>query len=219
LLRGEQRHTVRRVPPRRIPERGSERGKPMRNRPRHTADAVERLRLAIDCMPVATREAMLVGVRGNERVIAGAYVDGSGGVCPMLAAHRRGARTDLISFARTWDRFTRAGRTSRPATERELRILVTQLEDSLCEADGLELDQAISEHRALRSRRLLANGMRHTRADRNDSARARRSALPDSADPSGEIRARRLRLPRWRRQAEVASPEPRETAALAASHD
>src|SRR3984885_12925650 len=87
LPRGERRHTVRRVP-RRTPERGSERGKPMRNRPRHSADAVERLRLAIDCMPVATREAMLAGVRGNERIIVGAYVDEYGGVCPMLAAHR-----------------------------------------------------------------------------------------------------------------------------------
>jgi hypothetical protein len=189
----------------------------MRNRRRHTSDAVERLRLAIDCMPVATREAMLAGVRGNERVIAGAYVDRSGGVCPMLAAHRQGARTDFISFARTWDRFTRAGRDSRPATERELRILVTQLEDSLADADGLELDEAIKEHRALRGRRLLEHGQRHSRAV--GATRARRSRLSAAADPPGEIRARRLRLPRRRRQAEAAAPEPREMAALAASHD
>ncbi len=39
----------------------------MRNRRRHTADAVERLRLSIDCMPIATREAMLAGLRANER--------------------------------------------------------------------------------------------------------------------------------------------------------
>ena len=52
------------------------------------ASPVERLRLAIDCLPVATREAMLAGVRANERIIVGAYVDGEGGVCPMLAAHR-----------------------------------------------------------------------------------------------------------------------------------
>ncbi len=192
----------------------------MRNRRRHTSDAVERLRLAIDCMPVATREAMLAGVRGNERVIAGAYVDRSGGVCPMLAAHRQGARTDFISFARTWDRFTRAGRDSRPATERELRILVAQLEDSLCEADGLGLDEAIKEHRALRGRRLLAHGMRRTPADEagDGSPRARRSRLSESADPSGAIRARRLRLPGRRRQVRPAAAEPRETPLPAASH-
>jgi hypothetical protein len=187
----------------------------MRNRRRHTSDAVERLRLAIDCMPVATREAMLAGVRGNERVIAGAYVDRSGGVCPMLAAHRQGARTDFISFARTWDRFTRAGRDSRPATERELRILVTQLEDSLCDADGLELDEAIKDHRALRSRRLLAHGKRRAPADSTRGGLSRRS---EPSDPSGEIRARRLRLPRRRPQTQPAAPEPRETSALAASH-
>ena len=178
----------------------------MRNRRRHTPDAVERLRLAIDCMPLATREAMLAGVRGNERVIAGAYVDDRGGVCPMLAAHRRGARTDFISFARTWDRFTRAGRTSRtsrPATERELRILVTQLEASIADAKGLELDEAIRDHRTLRSQRLLAS----SRPSREDGSRpfgGRRSRLSEAADPSGEIHAKRLRMPRRRRRARLA---------------
>jgi hypothetical protein len=193
-------------------------GKPMRNRRRHTTDAVERLRLAIDCMPVATREAMLAGVRGNERVIAGAYVDDRGGVCPMLAAHRGGARTDFVSFARTWDRFTRAGRTSRPATERELRILVTQLEGSLSEANGLELNEAIKDHRALRGRRLLSHGSSRLRTGDSGSRQLGRSKL-DGADPSGEIRARRLRLPRRRRQAPDAAPEPRATTVLAVAHD
>jgi hypothetical protein len=148
----------------------------MRNQRRHANDAVERLRLAIDCMPVATREAMLAGVRGNERVIVGAYVDAEGGVCPMLAAHRCGGRTDFLSFARSWDRFARTKSGSRAATLRELRILITQLEDSLSQSSGLELDEAIREHRALRARRL----------------RTRRSA-PAGADPRGEILARRLR--------------------------
>jgi hypothetical protein len=151
------------------------RAQPMRKRRRHSSP-IERLRLAIDCMPVATREAMLEAVRAGERVIAGAYVDRQGGVCPMLAAHRRGGRTDFISFARTWDRFTRVGGKAREATPRELRILVAQLEDSLMSVCGLELDLAISEHRELMSRRRLE---------------ARR--LPDAADPSGEIRAWRTR--------------------------
>jgi hypothetical protein len=151
----------------------------MRNRPRHTSSPVERLRLAIDCLPVGTREAMLAGVRANPRIIAGAYVDGEGGVCPMLAAHRAGGRTDLLSFARSWDRFTRARRGSRAATEREVRILIAQLEDSLASASAADLDVAIKEHRELLSR----------------GRARRRRRLPDAADPPGVIVARRLRWP------------------------
>ncbi len=134
------------------------------------------LRLAIDCMPVATREAMLAGVRDSDRIIAGAYVDELGGVCPMLAAHRRGGRTDFLSFARSWDRFTRARDKARAATAREISILASQLEDSLESLDGLELDRAIAEHRKLRRERLT----RHRR-------------VLEVLDPRGEIRARRLR--------------------------
>jgi hypothetical protein len=170
----------------------------MRNRRRHTADAVERLRLAIDCMPVATREAMLAGVRGNERVIAGAYVDDRGGVCPMLAAHRRGARTDLISFARTWDRFARTGRASRPATARELRILVTQLEDSLSQVAGLGLAVAIDEHRTLRSRRAQSGAPHQPGGGAGESSPPVAATL-SGADPTGVIHAGRLRYARRRR--------------------
>ncbi len=151
----------------------------MRNRRRHTSSPVERLRLAIDCLPVGTREAMLAGVRANERIIAGAYVDVDGGVCPMLAAHRAGGRTDLLSFARSWDRFTRATRGPRTATEREVGILIAQLQDSLVCATSVDLDVAIKEHRELLRR-----------------ARVRpRSLLSQAADPTGEILARRLRRP------------------------
>jgi hypothetical protein len=152
----------------------------MRNGGRQS-NSVEGLRLAIDCMPVATREAMLRGVRANARIIVGAYVDELGGVCPMLAAHRCGGRTDFLSFAKSWDRFTRARGRSRAASERELAILTAQLEDSLMSASGLELDQAIREHR-----RLIVGRMR------------RRRALLEGADPRGEIRARRLRAGRGR---------------------
>jgi len=127
-------------------------------------------------MPIATREAMLEGLRGNERIIVGAYVDDQGGVCPMLAAHRNGGRTDFISFAKTWDRFTNAAGRSRRATGRELRILITHLEDSLARSNGMELDRAIAEHRELVVR-----------------GRRRRRRLPDRADPSGPIIARCLR--------------------------
>jgi hypothetical protein len=156
----------------------------MRNRRRHRTDPVAGLRVAIDCLPVATREAMLDGVRSSERVIAGAYVDEHGGVCPMLAAHRGGGRTNFLTFAKSWDRFARVAGKARPATARELAILIGQLEGSLANATGLELDRAISEHRRLRSSRMKRS----------------RLAL-QGADPSGEIVARRLRRPRSRQSA------------------
>ncbi|MHB8533008.1 MAG: hypothetical protein ACYDC2_09825, partial [Solirubrobacteraceae bacterium] len=124
----------------------------MRNRPSRAARAdspIERLRLALDCMPLSTRHSMLAGLRASERIIVGAYVDGLGGVCPMLAAHRAGGRTDFLTFARSWDRFTRAGKRSREATRRELRILISQLEASIAQDTGLGFDAAIAEHRKL----------------------------------------------------------------------
>jgi hypothetical protein len=92
-------------------------------------------------------------LRAGERIIVGAYVDGRGGVCPMLAAHRRGGRTNFLSFARAWDAFARAD-TVRPATERELRVLEHLLERSLAEdAPATDLAAAIDEHRAAVARR------------------------------------------------------------------
>jgi hypothetical protein len=111
---------------------------------------IEDLRLAIDCLPVRTRRAMLEGIRGNE-IIVGAYADRAGGVCPMLAAHRCGGRTSFVSFARAWDRFA-GSRRARRATPRELRILVGQLQASLLADEGLDLGAAIAEHEALRVR-------------------------------------------------------------------
>jgi len=115
-----------------------------------THSPIDDLRLAIDCLPLRTRQAMLDGVRANE-IIVGAYSDRSGGVCPMLAAHRHGGRTSFVSFAHAWDRFAGAKR-ARRATDRELRVLVAQLEASiLAEAD---LEGAIADHqRIARDRR------------------------------------------------------------------
>jgi hypothetical protein len=79
--------------------------------------------------------AMLDGMRRYDRIIVGAYTDRTGGVCPMLAAHRCGGRTDFRSFARAWDRFTGAGKRARSATEREVRTLTAQLEASIWTED------------------------------------------------------------------------------------
>jgi hypothetical protein len=97
----------------------------------------ERLRHVVDCLPYETRRAMLEGLRRYDRIIVGAYSDRSGGVCPMLAAHRCGGRTDFRTFARAWDRFTGAGRRGRRATEREVRTLAAQIEASLWHEDDM----------------------------------------------------------------------------------
>lgn len=113
-----------------------------------TRSSVEDLRLAIDCLPLRTREAMLTGIRSNA-IIVGAYSDRAGGVCPMLAAHRCGGRTSFISFARAWDRFAGAKR-ARAATARELRMLEAHLMASmLAERGEADLGGAIAAHQNL----------------------------------------------------------------------
>lgn len=97
---------------------------------RRGRNAAARLRAAVDMLPIATKQAMLVGLDG-ETIITGAYSH-DGGICPMLAAHRRGGRTDRESFAKAWDRYTGAKK-GRRATEREIRTLRCMLEASLLE--------------------------------------------------------------------------------------
>ena len=115
---------------------------------------------------------MLDGIRSGP-IIAGAYTDPDG-ICPMLAAHRAGGRTNAISFARAWDRFAFGGaRVTGPrrATARELLVLKTHLEASLLadEAPDADLGAAIDSHR-----RLLA-------------ARRARSPRPGDPDRSHEL--------------------------------
>ena len=100
----------------------------------------QRLRSVVDSLPYETRLAMLEGIGRYDRIIVGAYTDRTGGVCPMLAAHRCGGRTDFRSFARAWDGFTGAGRRARNATERELRTLTAQLEASVWAEDDLRVE-------------------------------------------------------------------------------
>ena len=113
----------------------------------------EDLRIAVECLPRRTRVAMLEGVRAND-IIVGAYVDRKGGVCPMLAAHRCGGRTDFLAFAHAWDRFTHAKR-ARRATDREVAVLVSYLEASLIDdnLDDTDLRAAIRDHQASGRRR------------------------------------------------------------------
>jgi hypothetical protein len=141
------------------------------------AATITDLRRAVDCLPRATRIAMLEGIRSNA-IIVGAYT-GPDGICPMLAAHRAGGRTDFISFAKAWDRFALGGsrcRRARRATRRELLVLTTQLEASLLddEAPSSDLAAAIAEHKALlSSASRVAQGSRPGDPDRTPELRKR----------------------------------------------
>jgi hypothetical protein len=108
------------------------------------------LRRTIDTMPLETRRAML-GALDRNPIIVGAYTSPDG-VCPMLAAHRNGGRTDYSAFARAWDRYTRAGKQARRATDGELAVLRSMLSDSIDgeEVRGLDaLRRAIADHRRI----------------------------------------------------------------------
>lgn len=137
------------------------------------------LRLAIDMLPERTRTAMLTGIRENE-IIVGAYTDKIGGVCPMLAAHRNGGRTNFISFAKAWDAFARA-RHPRKATPRELRILETMLEASLVSEHTVALDGVIAEHQSLarerRAREAKQTGLGWLRRPRRSEIDAVRTVV------------------------------------------
>jgi hypothetical protein len=118
---------------------------------------IEDLRRAIDCLPERTKAAMLDGI-SESTIIVGAYTDRRGGVCPMLAAHRRGGRTDLLAFAHAWDRFCEARR-PRPASGRELSVLKAHLDASLYDSGRTELASAIADHQATaRGRRAAEAG-------------------------------------------------------------
>ena len=98
-------------------------------RARRTA---RRLNRAVHALPLEVRRAMLEALE-DDGLIVGAYTDRSGRPCPMLAAHRRGARIDVGDFPRAWDAFGRARR-PRGATPREVEILKALLEESLAGA-------------------------------------------------------------------------------------
>jgi hypothetical protein len=111
---------------------------------------------------------MLDGIRANP-IVVGAYTDGRGGVCPMLAAHRHGGRVTYLAFARAWDSFARTKRVRR-ATAREVRILEDLLVASL--ADETDFAQAIAEHRAAQARRFPEIRARRLSAPRRSDRRA-----------------------------------------------
>jgi hypothetical protein len=117
----------------------------------------------------------------------------------MLAAHRAGGRTNLISFAKAWDRFAFRGarvRVARRATERELLILRTHLEASLLNDEGPapDLAEAMADHRKLLAERERRHVDRRSEAAEQRSARRARSRRDQAAiRPGDPDRSRELR--------------------------
>ncbi|HEV2075154.1 MAG TPA: hypothetical protein VGR10_02850 [Thermoleophilaceae bacterium] len=155
-------------------------------RPRRPA---QDLRFTVDCLPRRTRVAMLQGLESNT-IIVGAYTDRDGGICPMLAAHRGGGRTDLSSFARAWDRYTRAGNRARRASDRELRTLRTMLEASLArdESASGELARAVAELEEIKARRAREQQDTTFEAERDEGAAAEPAPGP-MAPPEPRVTA------------------------------
>jgi hypothetical protein len=153
----------------------------------------QRLRQAIEGMPLETRAAMLDAL-GSNPIIVGAYTDREGGVCPMLAAHRNGGRTSFAAFATAWDRYARAGRKPRPATEREVRTLQTMLEASIDRSSGSgdgALGEAIAAHEFSRRQRVSRDspGSRPGREEQS----SRRRDVPGRLETGERDRTKELR--------------------------
>jgi hypothetical protein len=86
---------------------------------------IEDLRLAIDRLPLRTRESMLAGISSQEVMLA--------------------SRTSFPAFARAWDRFA-GGRRARRTNGRELRVLERHLRASILAERNVDLGEAIAEH-------------------------------------------------------------------------
>jgi hypothetical protein len=180
----------------------------MRRRARNPA---RRLRAAVERLPRHTREAMLRGIDSN-RVIVGAYVDPrSGGVCPMLAAHRNGGRTSVASFARAWDEFTGARRPRR-ATRREVRVLRDLLTQSLGADDSLDnlsIAEIAAQIRAERAELAACRAADPAGATDTDADRAPKTAadLADAERLANAIRIRRRQRRRPQKDVLAAADE------------
>ena len=164
----------------------------------------QRLRNAVEAMPPAVREAMLRGIAENE-IIVGAYVDNAtGGICPMLAAHRCGERTAFDTFARAWDQFTNADpKHPRPATRREIRALRGYLERGMIgdEISGTPLGLEVRDVQATRRRLAEADA-------RDDAAVTVDDVLAGAHAEAEQERSERLAREHAETPAEPAPVEP-----------
>ena len=163
--------------------------------------------------PTTRASRCSTGCDRYDRIIVGAYTDRTGGVCPMLAAHRCGGRTDFRSFARAWDRFTGAGKRARRATEREVRTLTAQLEASIWAEDEPPRRRRCAPDDARAPAPRARAGARGSARSGAGTATATRCAARSGEEPAPERRARardRRRLAadlRPGRRAQVRGPD------------
>ena len=143
----------------------------------------------IDCLPLRTRVAMLEGIATTTSSSAPTPT-AQGGICPMLAAHRRGGRTDFLSFARAWDRFAAArGRRAGPP-----RASCGTLERNLEGAIAAEAD-----------RRLRGPTTSPRRSPTTSASRAA-AARPGCAPPRPRCDRRTSAAPASERERDLARP-------------
>ena len=161
---------------------------------RHKARRAQRLRTTVQALPHHTREAMLRGIDENP-IIVGAYTDKRGGVCPMLAAHRNGGRTNFASFARAWDAYTGVTKRPRRATRREVQTLRAYLEMSLI-ADDFSVPSLKEAAREIRAQRAAAPPIGEPQPEPATPAKpAKRRTVPDFRVFDLRGRRRRRRTP------------------------
>lgn len=119
----------------------------------------QELRATIDQLPLDVRQGILDGIK-DQRIIAGAHVDGGGGVCPMVAADvpwtsvSESSVTTAQHAARAWDRYAEASGSSRTATKRQLLALTSMLEFSILQDRArteMPLSDAIAEYERAKS--------------------------------------------------------------------
>jgi hypothetical protein len=150
----------------------------------------QELRATIDRLPLEVRTAILEGIK-RQRIIAGAHADGTGGVCPMVAADVSWRGIDRRSVeqaqeaAQAWDRYADATQSWHPATKRQLLALRAMLEASILAespAAELPLSEVIADYE--RSRRSGASAAPTPRA------RSRRPWDTGERDRTSELRGR-----------------------------
>jgi hypothetical protein len=156
--------------------------------PENRTSQTSALRRAIDCLPTRTKQAMLVGI-ANNTIVVGAYTYNDG-ICPMLAAHRNGGRTDFVTFSRAWDDYCFRGvrvrrRRPRLATPSELVTLRAHIESSVLAEETVDLAGAMASHRELVAERQARDpAPRRPSRDRSDRVR------PGDPDRSKELSRR-----------------------------
>ena len=183
--------TLGRAPPSDGPSASSG-AQPMRNRRRLTAARSSACASRSTACRSPRAKRCSTACARTSAIIVGAYIDGDGGVCPMLAAHRCGGRTDFLSFAQAPGTASRA-RGARRAGRRRARAAILR---RAARRQPRERDASVE----------LRRGDRASTALRSVPPAHAAGVAPTRPTPSGEILAAAS-------VAELGAATPRERAA------